>query len=494
MKSEIREEFSLNDSFSGPTSTSNINIAEEEEKSNYFCLRCPECWRIPRIFCDFYNNYYYTNCDKQHKNEFNTFESFFENTHKIIENLLCQICKKNEKDFSKMYSCNDCNLFFCSDCKEKHTEKTNHSIFIDLNKFDINCEKHYEPFKYFTNDKKKNLCEKCYNEEIEKNPNFENNVFKESKYNHYYEKINDNYNKSKENLLMWKTTIKLIKEWLQNMVNKFNIFLNSINNFCLLRLKINSFLNDKNNFDKFKNNFNLYYNYEMINDKKIDTYIKDLNHHLNKNYNKNDDIYTMSKFFLEIYDNFIKKDLRIESKRNITIEIDKNISQISNLYIDHEKKNKVENMIMKNYELKTEVKSFITFNKNHYFILGFNTGEIGLYEEKKYVNENKENEKKDNLFEKLSIKEFKNEINNICEIDSDKIVASDIKNDIKVILFENNLTKYSVIKKLELLENSFKIYSMAYLPIFSYYKNRNYFCFGDENNILVYKSNKMPKE
>ena len=35
---------------------------------------------------------------------------------------------------------------------------------------------------------------------------------------------------------------------------------------------------------------------------------------------------------------------------------------------------------------------------------------------------------------------------------------------------------------------------MAYLPIFSYYKNRNYFCFGDENNILVYKSNKMPTE
>jgi hypothetical protein len=37
------------------------------------------------------------------------------------------------------------------------------------------------------------------------------------------------------------------------------------------------------------------------------------------------------------------------------------------------------------------------------------------------------------------------------------------------------------------------IYSMIYLPILSSYKNCHYFCTGDENHILIWKSNKKPK-
>lgn len=495
--SESNEIISLNDSFSSPTS--NLSMPEDET-SERFCFRCSECWRIPRIFCNFFDNNYNTICDKQHKNEYQTFDSLLENTYKNVENLLCQICKKSEKDLSKMFGCNDCNLFFCSKCKEKHTEETNHSNFLDLNKFDINCEKHYEQFKYFSKDIKKSLCEKCYSEEIKKNPKFKNNVIKESEYLNDYEKIKDNYNKSKECLLMWKTTTKLIKEWLLNIVNRFNNYLNSINNFCLLRFKINTFLRDENNFEKYKNNFNLYFNYNIANVEQIEKYIKKVNEQINKNYNKNDDIYTMSKFFLDIYESYQKKDLKIETKSNIEKEVNINNS-ITNTFTDYKGKNKIENMAMKNYELKSEVKSFITFNNNNYFILGYKTGEIELelYEKKNNVDKKETNEKIEDknevtLFQKLLIKEFQNEINNICEIDCDKIVASDIKNNVKVILFEDNLTKYSVVNDLKLLENSYKIYTMAYLPIFSYYKNRNYFCFGDENNILVYKSNKMPTE
>ena len=69
-----------------------------------------------------------------------------------------------------MFKCVDCNLFFCSECKSKHNEEKNHLKYISLDKIDNYCEKHDKLFNYYDNEKKANICETCYEENIKTNP------------------------------------------------------------------------------------------------------------------------------------------------------------------------------------------------------------------------------------------------------------------------------------------------------------------------------------
>ena len=55
----------------------NIELIQEDEKPKDYPLRCPICFRIPRFYGDFEKNYFYTLCDNQHKNEYDSFDSFF---------------------------------------------------------------------------------------------------------------------------------------------------------------------------------------------------------------------------------------------------------------------------------------------------------------------------------------------------------------------------------------------------------------------------------
>jgi hypothetical protein len=308
------------------------------------------------------------------------------------------------------------------------------------------------PFNYYDNEQKTNICEKCYEEGVRKNPKYKKNIIQISKYNNYGDKISDNYKKALENIKIWENASRLINEWLENLVNKYNEFINSIYNYCSLQYKIVSYLNNSNNYEKYKNNFNVYFNYETINNEKIDNYIRYLNNHLNKNYNKKDNLYMMSQFFLNVLDDYDKRNLDVESKKSLTIQTGKNNNALPKLfsdkYLDDENKTKVEYMRPLQYEFKSKVESLISFNDGKYLILGLNSGKIGLYEEKKKIVEvenekNDEDEEKENcwyLFQKLLIEEFKNPINNLCAIDTDKIVASDKTNIIKIIQFESNMT------------------------------------------------------
>ena len=505
--SALSDMMSMNDLLSSLSSNNKepINIKDLDSK-NTSLLRCPVCYRASRIFCDFLKHNYYTICDSHHKNEHDTFESFLENSNKDIADILCNKCQKSEEDFSKMFICIDCNLFFCSECKIQHNEEIKHNKFISLDKFDNYCEKHDMPFNSYDNEQKTNICEKCYEEGVRKNPSYKKNIIAINKYNNYEDTINDNYKKALENIKMWENASRLFNEWLENLVNKCNEFINSIYNYCSLQYKIVSYLNNNNNYEKYKNNFNVYFNYETINNEKIDNYIRYLNNHLNKNYNKKDNLYMMSQFFLNVLDDYDKRNLDVESKKSLTIQTGKNNNALPKLfsdkYLDDENKTKVEYMKPLQYEFKSKVETLIPFNDGKYLILGLNSGKIGLYEEKKKIVEienekNDDEEEKENcwyLFQKLLIEEFKNPIKNLCAIDKDKIVASDKTNIIKIIQFESNFAKYKVAKNLELLDNSGNINIICNLPIYSYYRNRNFFCIGDSNNILIYQSNKMPKD
>ena len=114
--------------------------------------------------------------------------------------------------------------------------------------------------------------------------------------------------------------------------------------------------------------------------------------------------------------------------------------------------------------------------------MGLNTGEIKICEAKE-----------EGMREKLMIKEFQNEISLICEIDKLLFVATDIKNNLKIIQISEDFSNYTVIKNLN-LEHYKKIRKIVFMPFISYFKNRHYLAMAVDNSILIYKSNKMPAD
>jgi hypothetical protein len=185
----------------------------------------------------------------------------------------------------------------------------------------------------------------------------------------------------------------------------------------------------------------------------------------------------MSKFFIDILDEFYKNKINIESKIDIKNEEkgeEKNIKEM-------DKKIKLlKHMNKKKFELDSKITSLIPFNKEKNLILGLSNGDIIICETKD-----------DDLMEKLKIKEFDKEISHLCEIDKNLFAASDITNNTKIIQIEEDFNSYTVIKYI-ILEHDNKLNKIISLPIISYFKNRNYLAIALEKEIIIYKSNKMP--
>ena len=469
-------EISYNESYSisEPTLKEDLNPSksniEIEENIKEFPIRCPDCWYIPKIYANFKTKNYCLMCDDNHKNIYMSFEDLIENANKKFSSLLCSQCK-SDKDVN--YRCNDNNLFFCSKCKNSY-KSTNFSEIKDI---DIICPKHYKKNKFYDIEINKHLCEECYEEQKEKY-NKSEHLIEMEKYINYKDSLDIYYKKSIDNINMWNNTSRIINNWLKKINDKFNEFLNSIRNYCLLQQKIVSFLKTENSYSQYKNNFNIYCNYIAINDEKIDTFIKNINDYLNYKYNKNFDICTMSRFFINMLDDFNQTELNIEAKNNI---INKGKGKEMEEKVKNNKEIKqIKEMNLKKYELNSKIKCLIPFEKDNYIILGMDTGEIRICD-------SKENE----LKEKFNIKEFDSEINHICEIDKELIIASDINLKTKIIQIKEDFTNYSVIKNINLGEYK-KINKIISLPIISYFKNRQYLGIALDKSILIYKSNKMP--
>ena len=305
-----------------------------------------------------------------------------------------------------MFYCEKYYLFLCSTCKEKHYKSAFHIDFITLDKMDNYCSKHNEIYKYYDNNTKRHLCEECLNKEINKNKDIKENIIEISKYSKCKETIEENLYKIKENIKMYNNISRIINEWLKNITNKLTNFLNSIRNYCTLQYKIASTFNYENSYQKYKNNFNAYFNYEIINNEKIDRLIKSINNNINNNYSQNDDISKVSQNIINILNILGKKDINIETKKTISLKEKVIIPHFTRQFEDENNAIKMELMEKRRYEFNSIIKTFIPFDDGKYLVLGFNTGNIQIYEEKE---ENKEKL----IAKKLEIKEFNNEINNI---------------------------------------------------------------------------------
>ena len=477
---DIYEKISYNESYdiSEPTISKDnffdiqyeTTLEETSEKTNDYPVRCPDCWESSRFSANIIKKNYMLKCDQNHKNVYASFKDLIESSNKKFISLLCSQCK-TDKDV--IYRCNNDNLFCCSECKNNYKLKK----FVDIDEIDYTCSKHEKRYKYYDAIKNKNICEVCFDEEKEKYQKSGNYIEIEKNVN--YKDIDKNYKKAIENIKMWENTCKLFNHWLKNFNDIFNEFLTSITNYCLLQLKIVSHVKKKNSLDKFNNNFNIYCNYEAINDLKTDTFIRETNEYINVKYNKSSDISSMSKFFISIFDNFKSKDINIEAKCRIVptkklneyvIKPDKKIKEIK----------EIKNMFKKKFELESPIKCFLPFNKESYIMLGMKTGEIIIGEVKG-----------ENFMERLRIKVFDSEVNQLCEIDKNLIIATDINKKAKIIEMNEELKNYTVVKEIN-FSNFTKIYKIISLPILSYFKNRHYFAVSADNLIQIYSSNKMP--
>ena len=354
-------------------SKDDLELKENIEETNECPVKCPDCWEIPRILAKFKTKNFFLICDKNHKNMFSNFKDLIESSDKKFSNLLCSQCKK-DKDVN--FRCNDNNLFFCTDCKNNY----NSNNFSEIDEIDIVCSVHHRKYKYYDITKNKNICELCFDEEKE---NYEKNAnFIEIEKYINYKNIDNVYKKTIENIKMWNNTCKLIKDWLKKLNDSYNEFINSITNYCLLQQKIVSYINNKNSHDKTKNNFILYCNYEAINDPKTDKFIRETNEIINVKYNKHSDICNMSNFFITILENFNSQEISIEAKCNVIIP-KKNNEDNKNQDKKNIKEIKlIKDMNKKKFELDSEIRCFLPFDKENYLILGMSTGEIIICEKK----------------------------------------------------------------------------------------------------------------
>ena len=161
---------------------------------------------------------------------------------------------------------------------------------------------------------------------------------------------------------MWNSISRLIKDWLKNFNDKFKEFLSSIGNYCIIQQKLVNFLKKENNYLNYNNNFNIYLNYVAINNEQADSSIRNINKYVNFKYNKNSDICTVSKFFIDILDEFYKNKINIEPKININNkekEEEKNVKEID------EKIKLLKNMNMNQFKLDSNITSLIPFNKEN---------------------------------------------------------------------------------------------------------------------------------
>ena len=157
------------------------------------------------------------NCINNHNTDEISLEDY-ENIQKIDESqIICTICKTNNKsnsDNKKFYHCNTCLSNLCPSCKDTH-EKT-HSI-IDYNDKNFICALHNIPYSYYCKTCNKNLCETC--KEEHNNKNNANEVL-----------INKEQEKKKQNEKETEEPKEKSDEELNNISKKYEEAKNAINN------------------------------------------------------------------------------------------------------------------------------------------------------------------------------------------------------------------------------------------------------------------------
>ena len=231
--------------------TNNAQGKSDSKKIISKDIICPECKELSLI--DIKNFKINLHECKNNHNINNILLNRFEETQKInLSEIICEICKQNNKGNThknEFYICNTCNKNICPLCKSIHDKK--HKI-INYDDKNFICKKYNEPFNKYCKTCNENICYICENKHKDHDIFELGNLLIEE----------DDLLKSKENLknvineFKWK--VHVIKEILDRSINLMDLYYN-LNDNIIENYNINK-RNYRNlqNLNYLKNNTLIY--------------------------------------------------------------------------------------------------------------------------------------------------------------------------------------------------------------------------------------------
>ena len=246
----------------------NIIIDEGIIKSNE--IICPKCKENCKIKINDYKIKLY-DCKNKHEIN-NILLDEYDITQNINElNIICNICKKNNKYKSynnKFYICLLCKKNICLLCKSKHDN--NHKI-IDYDRKNYICNNHNENYISYCKECKMNLCLQC---EIKHNDNHE--IIN-------YRNILPNENKIKEEIKEFRNKIEKFNNKINKIIEMFEKVKKAIEYIYIINNDIinNYKIEDRNyeilyNINEIRNNIKIKEIDEIINNNHINKAIKNI--------------------------------------------------------------------------------------------------------------------------------------------------------------------------------------------------------------------------
>ena len=351
--------------------------------NNNYPIRCPECSNICLLEdIDVKGTKFTIICNNQHRNVYNSFETFKNNVMKDINGVLCHNCKcENPSNINSMERCNNCFYIFCKKCISEHEKTENYFNKIELNKIDNFCYKHKnQRNEYFSFKNKYHICKECYNELTkEKSIIVDDDYIKIDECFPDITSVNEEYKEIEKLKKNYEMLIKSIYEWKNELLEKINKIENFFKSYYFLKKSIIEHLNNKQNYDQYNNNLYVLLNYEMLTElKSIEHYVNDKNEEIQDYKGKNFDL--KSNIFIKAIIDFpiIYSGINRES-------IDKLIKEKNKLVIEMEEEKKeksqfaLNDMELKRYKFDNKIGCF-NMIKNKYIILGLEIGDVSIYE------------------------------------------------------------------------------------------------------------------
>ena len=216
-----------------------IEIKEKDiiKSNNIICPECKE--NIKMEIKDYKINLY--GCKNKHSIK-NILLNEFEETQNIDRlNIICDICKINNKSISYnniFYKCITCNKNICPLCKLNHNN--NNHIIINYDDKDYICNKHNEKYISYCEKCNKNLCILCDEHKEHKKILFSDILPKK-------EDLIEKNEELKNKIYLFNSEIKVLINILNDVMNKMNIY------YKINEDMINNYNNKNRNYEIINN-------------------------------------------------------------------------------------------------------------------------------------------------------------------------------------------------------------------------------------------------
>ena len=214
---------------------------------------CPECKENIRMNINEYK-INLLKCKNGHNKENILLDEFEETQNINLTDIICNICKNNNKSISYdniFYKCLTCNINICPLCKSSHDK--NHIIINYDEKYYI-CNEHNEKYMLYCEDCNKNLCTLC-------------DGHKEHKRIFFVDILPKKEDLIKKKQLL-KSTIDDFNSEIKVLISRFNEVTNKINIYYKI-------IEDMvNNYDNKNRNYEIIYNLNQIQNNNINEELK----------------------------------------------------------------------------------------------------------------------------------------------------------------------------------------------------------------------------